>query len=184
MCRRVDHHLESKSFEMYIDEDFLELCHIQCHASLGPYEHTVGLPHQTGTNIALQTFHDLRGLVILMLEIMKLNSTVTYKVDSPLAAMIWKHILRRPNVKIWIYRSECNPNACVLPEPPLVRDILVLCVWAHDLEHRLLGLRPSGNTCTHLTSYGELPQFTTRNSFLNKLDNSLTALSIYIWTPI
>jgi hypothetical protein len=40
------------------------------------------------------------------------------------------------------------------------------------------------HSCMHFTSYGELPQFTTWISFHNKLDNSLTASSIYIWTPM
>jgi hypothetical protein len=81
---------------------------------------------------------------------MKLNSVVTYKVDNPLTVVIRKHILCRPKVKIRINHHDCNPNSCAWPKPPQVRDIGVLRVWAHDLEHHLLGLRPSGNTlvCT------------------------------------
>jgi hypothetical protein len=33
----------------------------------------ISIPHQTGTNVELQTFHDLISLVILIMENMKLK---------------------------------------------------------------------------------------------------------------
>jgi hypothetical protein len=96
----ITHHLEYNSFDTYHAKDFLELAHAQWHTGLGPYERTVVLPH-------------LRGLVILMLENLKLNSTVTYKADNSLDAVMQECVLCHPKAKIWIHHRERNTDTCV-----------------------------------------------------------------------
>jgi hypothetical protein len=51
----VAHRLEYKSFDTYPAKDFLEFVYAQWHPHLGPYECSVTLPNQMGTNVKLQT---------------------------------------------------------------------------------------------------------------------------------
>jgi hypothetical protein len=59
-----------------------------------------------------------------------------------------ERVLYRPDVRLRI-RCESNSHTCPWPEPPEVRDVGVFHVRAHDPEHPVMGMRPSGNVRCH-----------------------------------
>jgi hypothetical protein len=118
----VPHRLEYKSFDTILPKTSSSSCTLNGMPTWARMSAVSPFPTKwvPTSNYKPKTFHDLRGLVILRLENLKLNSNVTNRTNDSLHVVMRERVLHRPEVKIGIQLHKPNLNACARSGPPQV----------------------------------------------------------------